>query len=198
MKRIFHVRPAFDCPSGRCSVPGCPGYPAHHGRSHGRGSEEWQIGVSDGLVGVSLNLFTPFLIDGGTEDEPTRGAYLTMHVGFAWGDSVADALSCTPEKCDLLGECWQPQTTSLGADEFWRAHGVEPIRGGQPDARVWSALEERVELLRDKVLPRRLDDPTTAHGRAFLAAREAARVAERAWRVHLGLSPEPPAPVEVP
>lgn len=177
VKRIFHVRPAFDCSAGACSDPKCTQ------GTHGWGTEAWWIGVGDGLVGMSINVYTPFCLPNRKAEEFTRSGILTSHFGFRRSDTCLSALLTEElgEACELVdsGLCYDSRSTGLGAETWWKEHGVEPVQGGQPDEKIWRALARDAEKLRERALPTRVDDPATPVGRAFMELTESAKKFER-------------------
>jgi hypothetical protein len=112
----------------------------------GQHCDEWIYVVSDGESALTLEVYSNRWPSG--ESKPAYGADLTLHVPWPAGDEAEEEI----RRGRLGGECcftepnrcWTPHSTSLGARDFFREHGVDQFE--QPEA-FWNALREKAAEL---------------------------------------------------
>lgn len=146
---IRHERktlPAFDCMSGFCRTPGCPGYPRGDGRTHGIGSERHlYVTIADhrtGPVAVSFDYAT------GTYHEATPRSSWSEPMALDIGHHTTVALypeQWRSEDCDWLGGRCYYDGSGLQADRY-----LSILQGGG-EASLWAALDARLHEVMDEL-----------------------------------------------
>lgn len=153
MRRFSHLRPGYDCIRTPCGVNGCGTNP---GACHGIHGDEWIYVVSDGVVALSLTVYSSdFPATVPKDDRGPMGADLTVHATFP--TRIEDVREqSTGESCEYVtaGRCFTAGSWCTRAAAFFTRSGA--VYGfTQPEA-FWLALEaEWAELAKPAYLERK-------------------------------------------
>lgn len=146
VRRGFLLKPAFDCgPDGRDCQHTEKG-------DHGQHCDVWRYVVAGPHFAVSLTVYAGNFprgpIPGASRLNEPNATDLGIHHAEAQAPEYLKEYGPTDAKCYALGgrPCWY-DGTSLGAEDFYKAHGSQRREEPEP---FWLALEREYESRRPR------------------------------------------------
>ena len=168
LTRFFTLTPGYDCIRQPCGKNGCGSSP---GSSHGISSDKWRYAIGDGLVAVSLLVFSGNFpatvprsryIDG----QVARGVQVDVHTAFptkrnilrragAAAEAGSDCEYVESRRCFGFG-CDGEHSTVSFAETFFASHG-HGAHDEQPES-FWQAFAGLWDRLAGRAYAARVDD----------------------------------------
>lgn len=117
--------------------------PSYDHRAEGKGIHcaEWWYTVSDGECALVLQVFSNRYDHRERDERPAWGTDLTLHI--PWPTDIASIRNgYAGTNCEYVegGQCWLAFRECLGADDLFKAHGVDALE--QPET-FWDALRAK-------------------------------------------------------